>query len=223
MGRLKKDELEGFLKDYTKLRKKLIGLHSILVERLDPSDLDEAAVALDLLDGGELRIEAEEEITVLMDHCLYSSRHEGKTIFEAYRESQKLALGSHGQRLLDAMADSRFSVYRFDRIHRGIGGEVTDLLYGDRRLLLDVALSHSITKGGLLLSRTLDMGNWIMTTGAALPFDRDILELAKREFSDGFDPKGLLITPTTERLLELEQFLLWAAFEAGCSLEVGYK
>ena len=191
MTRRKRDEVEGFLKDYSKLRKELKRLHGTLVKQLDDSDLDEAGIALGLLDGDVLSVGVEEEITVLIDHCLYSSRQDGKTVLEAYGESRKLKPGTPRRRLLDAMADSRFSVYRFDRIHRGVGAEVSDLFYGHRRVLVDVALSNSMGKGGLLLSRTLDMGDWIMTTGAGLPFERRILREAKKKFSDLFDSKGL--------------------------------
>ena len=67
------------------------------------------------------------------------------------------------------------------------------------------------------------MGDWIMTTGAGLPFERELLNEAKKEFSESFDSKGLLVAANEERLLELERFLLREAFEAGCSLEIEYQ
>ena len=61
MTRRKRDDAESLHKDYSKLRKELIGLHRILVERLDRSDLVEAGSALGLLDGDILQVEAEKK------------------------------------------------------------------------------------------------------------------------------------------------------------------
>ena len=82
----------------------------------------------------------EDEISILLDYCLYSFRRGGKTIIERYLENTPLREKSEEMILLQAMVRSFYSTFVVKSIHKGRGVTLLDLLRDATLFLMDVAV-----------------------------------------------------------------------------------
>jgi hypothetical protein len=69
-----------------------------------------------------------------------------------------------------------FSLFQVRDVVEGVGIRVTDLLRDQEHFLADVGFSQSAVEGIVLAARVLPFEGFIMTTGAALPVETDVLE-----------------------------------------------
>lgn len=214
---------EPLLKDYKVLRKAMPPLHDVLIKQMSKKNLDAAAKRLKMLDGNKFLIQCPEEITIFIDHALYSARLNGdKTLIENCRNSNRFNPQSPEGRLLAAMTRPRFTIIKLETVHPGVGCEIVDLLYCESRLLVDVGISISMEEGTLMLTRILDMGEYVMTTGAGLPCLKPLLNQTRKKFFELFDRGKLTVEGWQPEFIEIEQYMLEKALNAGGSLSVRY-
>lgn len=89
--------------------------------------------------------------------------------------------------MLAAMKQAFFSLFLVRDVVKGLGIRVTDILRDREHLLADVNLSQSATEGLVLASRVLPFEDFVMTTGAALPVEENIL----KRIADFLDETGM--------------------------------
>ncbi len=164
------------LAEYKSLRAKSRHLNSTLTKLLPKSAIMDGAKRLGLRKGKLLTFGEEDEISILLDYCLYSFRRGGKTIIERYLENTPLREKSEEMILLQAMVRSFYSTFVVKSIHKGRGVTLLDLLRDATLFLMDVGIGSTANRGMLLAGRVLPLTGYCMTSGAFLPLDHDLAE-----------------------------------------------
>jgi hypothetical protein len=101
---------------------------------------------------------------------------------------------------LRAMQNATYAVIVVLRVDRGVGCYMRNLFTDEERLLIDMGFSRTAQPGAVIATRILDYGDYITTSGAALPLgilDDDQLDVWQRRFSaaarnDDHDPAPLI-------------------------------
>ena len=117
-----------------------------------------------------------EEMTLVFDLAVYSTRSGKISPVERYRRSSKLAVGSEDDLMIDAMCRSRFSLFLVKRRHLAAGLILEDLLRQEEVWLLDEGLEQTASDGAVFASRATKPDAFHMTTGAVIPMTRDAIE-----------------------------------------------
>jgi hypothetical protein len=164
------------LAEYKSLRAKSRHLNSTLTKLLPKSAIMDAAQKLGLRKGKLLTFGDEDEISILLDYCLYSFRRSGKTIIERYLENTPLREKSEEMILLRAMVRSFYSIFVVQSIQKGRGVTLLDLLRDATLFLMDVGIGSTAVRGMLFAGRVLPLAGYHMTSGAFLPLDHDLAE-----------------------------------------------
>lgn len=210
---------------YRQLRQAGLELNNRLIETLPRDVLDEGAQKLGLLRKNTILLESEDEIAVLMDYCLHDVRRQGMTAIDRYLQTSPPPADSDEMILLQALRESRFSVYAVETTEPGVGVQVRDMLRDEPLFLTDVGLSRTAPRGLILATRVMVPDGIAMTTGAALPIG--VLPAVERErFLSRF--AALPLHSNSEPLspaqaTELSTTLIRAARERGASSQVTYE
>jgi len=124
--------------------------------------------------NGVLVLATMDESSVLMDHCLHTYRVNGKTVLERYLEDSSPGPESDDFLLLSTLVRARYSMFQMEDIMPGLGAVIRDLFRGDEIFIVDVGLSESATEKLIVACRVFaPTPDFFMTTGTALPVDRD--------------------------------------------------
>lgn len=153
---------------YKHLRQVGLQLNTRLVETLSRSAMSEGGRKLEILDGDLLLLDTEDEIAVLMDYSLHDVRRHGINAIEAFLRSSPPAQDSDEWVLLQALRQSRFSLFAVESVERDVGVLVRDLLRDETLFLVDVGLGQTARVGMVLAARVMAPEGIGMTTGAAL-------------------------------------------------------
>src|SRR6476659_8597276 len=93
---------------YKKLREAGVQLNRRLVKTLSRSVMGEGGRKLGILEGNELLLDTEDEMSVLMDYCIHDVRRYGLNAVERYLQSSPPPADSDEWVLLQALRVSRF-------------------------------------------------------------------------------------------------------------------
>ena len=85
------------------------------------------------------------------------------------------SVGSDEARVLDAMREARFSVWRIEGHHEIAGLVLTDVLRGGETWLVDEALASCARPGLAFASRLCWPAEFAITCGVVVPVDRELL------------------------------------------------
>lgn len=185
---------------YKRLRPTRLRLNNELVRRLPSDVLREGAKRIGMLHRGTLVFDSEEEMSVLMDYCIYHVHQRGRNAVERYLCDCPPDPDSDEMACLRAMQHATYTMVALLRVERGVGCHVQNLFTDELRLLVDMGLSKSAKRGGLVATRLLDFGSFVTTGGAALPMailDEEELDEWQRNCRAGvsdnnFDPAALI-------------------------------
>jgi hypothetical protein len=185
---------------YQRLRPIRLRLNNELVRRLSRDALDEGAKKLGLLHGGVFVFENEDETSVLMDYCLYDVYRDGRNAVDQYLADCPFDAEADKMTCLRAMQQATFTLIAVLSVEPGVGCQIRNLFTDETRLLADVGFSSTAEPGLVLLTRLLDFGSFVATSGAALPLgilSNDELNEWLRELRlgvnvDCFDPAPLI-------------------------------
>ena len=154
---------------YQRLRAVCRNLNSAMVQRLARDVLFEGGRKLGLLKGDTFVFDSENEMSVLMDYCLYHVRRNGRNAVEEYCCDHPPVAGTDEAACLRAMQNAIYSLFRVDAVERGVALAVTDVATDEQYLLVDVGLSQTAKPGVVLFSRLLLFEDFAATGGAAIP------------------------------------------------------
>jgi hypothetical protein len=173
----------ALLSHYKGHRQVCASLNMELVELLDKSDLHGAAKDLGLLQRGAMVFESKAAIPVLMDYALHGFRSRKKPPLVRYREQHLLAPQSEKALVLDALADSRYSVFQVMGSEAGYLCQCKEVFTGQDLTLVDHGLASTAAKGLLVASWVMRIpgSDCFMTTGAPIPITQptSIVEIKK--------------------------------------------
>ena len=180
------------LAQYRRFRGAQKQLNSTLPKYLHKNAFQECGTTLGIYRDNTLVLGSESEMSVLMDYCVYDYRWDQHNVIERYVSQTPIEAGSDKKVLLEAMLKHRYSVFLVDDVVRGLGVQTRDLFRGDKGFILDIALSETAVKGFVLACRIITPAGsrFSMTTGAALPADRPIMERIIQEVPERFGKTG---------------------------------
>ncbi len=209
---------------YQRLRAQSKVLNSKLIRLLPKEALSAGAQALGLLRNNVLVFASEDETSVLMDHCIHTFRHKGKTVIERYLEESDPE-SVEEEILLNAMLRARHSIFEIEEVVPGLGVEVHDLLWGFRGFIMDLAFGSSAQKNALLVSRLMTpTTEFSMTTGAALPCYGEPGKTILKALETKWFQAGRSINHFTQNELdELSTFITRTLLSAGASEYIRYE
>jgi hypothetical protein len=208
------------VEEYKRLRKKSIPLGTALVKTLTGEEIDRAARALGMIEGGKIVLETDDEIAVLMDYALYDLYRDGRNAMQRYLEGSPPAAGSDELRLLRSMVNAMYALLKVERVIPGMGVVVKDAAADNELILVDLGFSQSARVGKLIASRIYCLGEWWMTGGAALPVpsaagSRMVERIPKLAISDADEQRRQQTAFST--------FVIRECVAAGASQRIAYS
>jgi hypothetical protein len=166
---------EEILDRYRRLRAISTDHHSAALKFIAGPALLAQAKRLALAVGRTLA-ESEEEMILAFDLALYTAKETRSRPLDRYARAARLVPGSDEARMLDAMRDARFSIWRIEQHHATAGLIVTDVLREAEAWLLDEQLEASAPEGMAFAGRLSQPEDFAMTCGVVVPVDRSLIE-----------------------------------------------
>ncbi len=170
------------LKHYRRLRAILRRHQNAAVKTVPRTAFRTAARKLGLLEGDKLLLESEGELTILFDFLIYHHRQRGKTLVQRYLAKLPASDDPDERSVREAMASSRFSVYKVGQTHPPTGLNMHDHVRGGTLFVVDEAMSTSVTRGQLFADRLLPLPDYWMTSGAGYPVTLGLYYAVKQQF-----------------------------------------
>ncbi len=167
---------EEILERYRQLRAISTHHHSAALEYLSRPTILEHAKRLGLAAGGMLVADSDEEMTLVFDLALYTAKDGRSRALDRYARAARLSPGSDEERVLEAMREARFSVWRIDHPHESAGLVVTDVLREVETWIVDEHLEASAPEGLCFAGRICEPDRFAMTCGVIVPVDRELME-----------------------------------------------
>jgi hypothetical protein len=132
----------------------------------------EVGEAIGILHNGVLVFDSMDMSSVLMDCCLYDWFEDGKNLVQRYAEKHPAKPGTDESYLLNAYLQAKYRVLVVQSTVPDAGLYCQDVLNSEELFVMDVAFSRSVPSGGMALAtRTIPLGEYWMTGGAALPIN----------------------------------------------------
>ena len=181
---------KDILAHYQRLRPVRLRLNNELVSRLPRDVLNDGAKRIGILRGGTFVFDNEDEMSVLMDYCIYDVYRKGRNAVEQYLCDCPPDPDSDEMACLHAMQHATYGLVAVLRIEPGVGCHVRNLFTEETRVLVDIGLSKTAKPGVLIATRLLDFGGFVATGGAPLPLgilDNDELDDWQRQLRAGVD------------------------------------
>ena len=158
---------------YKELRAKSNELSKRLAEAVPKDVFEEVVKRLQMARGREIMQETYDEIVVLMDCAIFDIRRNGENFVQRFLRERPPAEGTDERMILEGMCSARHSLFRVLRVERGSGVLLLDGFREDHVFVWDVGFSQTARRGAMLACRIYSVDEVTMTTGAALPIDRE--------------------------------------------------
>jgi hypothetical protein len=158
---------------YKRMRGIAVELNNSLLKLIPKKAIESTARKLGLWQNGVLVFDIEEHMSVLMDYAIHDCFQDGQNTVDRYLAQRSPEPGTDTQAVLEGMRRAFFSIFQVEKVVKGVGAHVLDIL-GDRRYFLaDVGVGDTASEALTLVSRVLPFEDFIMTSGAALPADEE--------------------------------------------------
>ena len=155
--------------------------HSAALNFLSKATILERAKSLGLTSGGMLAPQSDEEMTLVLDLALYTAKAGRSRALDRYARAARLGPGSDDARMLDAMCNARFSIWRIERRHATVGLIALDMLREVEVWLVDEKLEESAVMGMCFAGRLSTPEGFAMSCGVVVPIDGDLIAELVRE------------------------------------------
>jgi hypothetical protein len=204
---------------YKRLRAVSKYLNQQMVKTIPREAMYDIGRAIGILRDGKLYLETEDVSSVLMDCCIYDWVKGGKTILQRFAETQALPAGTDEHYLMQAYQKAKFRVLIPKDLMRGAGIQCWDSLSKEDVFIMDVNFSHSSSANELPPSatRTIPLGDYWMTGGAALPTGSSAIGVAMNLH----DNQELLSASVLESSL-IPLAIIRASLECGLAQRIRY-
>ncbi len=168
---------------YQRYRKIGKDIHNSLVEQIDPSDFKKSAQRLGIGQGKDIFLQAESELDILFDFCLYDVYHDGRNAIQRLLAESPCPADSDERRILESAAAARYCLYLVEAADDDGMVYGFDLLRGEAANVMDFGLSKSAPPGFIVATRLASIDDFSMTTGASLPVHEESMECLVEEFT----------------------------------------
>jgi hypothetical protein len=165
------------LKDYQRFRKVGRDLnHKIIEAYLNETILEKAATMLNLGRKGQLIVDSEDDLSVLMDFALFEIRQrDGKTSIEHYAE-EKGGANSIERELLAAMVRAETGLYKVEQVLGNKRQIILENLITSEvpTSLTDISFSQTLVDNLVVFLRSVRTTKFTMTSGVAFVFPNQL-------------------------------------------------
>lgn len=145
-----------------------------IIKTIPRQAYDEIGDALGIRRNGILVFDTEDMTSVMMDCCLYGWYENGKNLIQRFAETHPATPGTDEAYLLQACLQAKYRILVPQSAVSGAGLHCRDVPNGGELFLMDLAFSQSLPCGtAALATRTIPLGEFWMTGGAALPIDSE--------------------------------------------------
>jgi len=212
------------LAKYQRFREISLGLNRQLVESLDGEAINEAGRRLGILRRNVLVFDTEDTMSVLVDYAIHHVRRDGLNAVDRLLAASPPPPESEEMKLLRAMCDVRYSLFQVERVFRGLGLKLRDVLRDETGLLTDVGFSQSAGRGVVFASHVYSPESFWMTTGTSLPVLPDFAEQLFRQIERRFGKAHEdFRTISREQQTELATLVIRTCLEEGVMQRVAYE
>ena len=168
-------DFQDVLARYKRMRGISLELNKVLPKFVPKEAVEAMASQLGFWQDGTLVFDNLDQSCVLFDHAIHGWLKDGRNAVDRYVAEHPPTPGSDDYSFLNALQRTFFSLFQVEGIVDGVGVHVLDILHDRRHFLADVGLSQTAVEGLVLASRVTPFEDFIMTTGAPLPADADVL------------------------------------------------
>jgi hypothetical protein len=189
-----------------------------MLDAVPKQAMEEVGRAIGILRNGVLVFDTEDMPAVLADCCLYDWLENGKNLVRRYSETHPAKPGTDESYLLNAYLQAKYRILLTGTAVPGAGIHCRDALNGGDLFLMDRAFSYSLADGGgALATRTIPLGDYWMSGGAALPvYKNEFLQEAFRRI-DSERQRWL------DRPGEMALMIVRACLAAGAAEHIAYE
>jgi len=175
---------------YQELREVQRSLNRALTKTLSRKAIEETARCLGFWEAGSIFFDDEGDVHLLNDVTIYDYYPGGgKNAVERFA-NRAAELTTDERLVLDAMCRARFTLVKVEDHVPGVGVHAHDMLFGQRVLLADIALSQSAPLGFALVTRLISFDDFVMTSGVHRVFDDGLVRLVAGSFAHTMGAKG---------------------------------
>ena len=153
---------------YKQLRKINRKLNNILPRQLSKQAIEKCGQKLGIMNGNTLVLQDMDEISVVMDYCIYDYYENRSNAVSRYMVKFPPAPDSDEHVVLKAMSESFYTLIQVEHVLPGVGVQADDLLGDKQFLIIDLGFSETATQGLVLATRLLSFADFTMTSGAPL-------------------------------------------------------
>ena len=171
-----RQDIEERIDRYKEWRAAGRDLNLALIKQLPQAALPECGKKVGLVKAGTLILNNDDEIAVLYDYCLHHYLRGGKNAIERYLENTPPPSESREATLLNAMLDSRYSVFKVLEIRPHQGASLLDLVRGDTLGLMDISVSETGEPGLVLSGRILRLEDFHLSSGTLIPLPEPVFD-----------------------------------------------
>ena len=217
-------EYSELVNKYKRFRQINRKLQNTLVEQLSRKAMGECGRKLGILKGDVFVLGNEDEMSILMDYCIYEYGENGQNAVSRYLAESPPASDSDEYTVLKAMSESFYTLVEIAEVLPGVG-VLADDLFSDRRYpIIDMGLGSSAVKGSVLATRLIPFADFVMTSGASLPVDPETLA----EIFDSVLPRfgkeaGKYIEIDAQRKADLDAAIIRVCLENDMAQHIKYQ
>jgi hypothetical protein len=186
---------DALLKDYRRLRKISSHHQSTLAGAVIGAQAAEIAVRIGLAKNARAVASMDfNDVSPALDLALFSKGPDGTSLVERYFDEKRRHMKRRDRAVVEAMVNSRFSVFATLDRHPDAGVVLVDMTTGEEVWLMDLGSEASLSPGHQVAFRLFQPGKFHMTTGVVASMNRDeVWEAVERRQSIRYDKDDLLV------------------------------
>jgi len=178
----------ALLETYSRLRSLLLTMHDEAFKRMSKRGIRQAAQEIGLWRDHTLCFEAQSEMDMFLDYCLYNHLYRGLNGIQRYVRSRS-DLGSSGDRALlaESMMCARYRVLEVESAEPGVGIAAEDVLRGEKLFVMDRGLGNTGGRDMFLAGTILTLPEFWMITGGTIPLGDGWQEVVRQVCGAGVE------------------------------------
>jgi SEC-C motif len=208
---------------YKRFRQAGVTLNLKLVKTLSHETLNEGGRRLGMLRKDTLVLDSEDQVSVLMDYCIYNMYKDGRNAVQRYLAESPPRRDSDETYILNAMLTASYSIFQVVEVERGEGVVFEDVMRGGTSTLIDVSFASIARTGMALATRVIPIEDFFMTGGAGLPITNPVMTKTARETKRIFDQSTDLTRLTPDQESDLTALIIRTCLQSGMGSRIAYQ
>ncbi len=163
---------------YRHLRSIAGEIQAAALELVPHAALIEFGRRLGAVSKGDLCLEDDRDIKLVYDLAIHTARLGRSRAIDRYARNAAFPPGSDEARVLAALQEAKFTIFRFDAPHVEAGAIAHDLIPDQRFHLMDISISLSAQPKASFIGRLVEIEGFRMSCLSVVPILQELLELA---------------------------------------------